>query len=277
MTANADQAGRITVVFAFLMVGLAVFFGLSLNVSQLFQERAHLQICADSAAFSGAVQQARGLNRIARMNTEAVKTLKTTKGALMCMVYPNHAAGQRAAWTAEAAYRIYNIVNLVNQQKASVEAVKDARQTAEEVTRRNEPEAKVTSYVPLAWGLGRLIPAKGTKADFGFFFKQATPLGEILMYDPGRTVNALVLRKALQMDTIGFTAQVRRPSFPWLFSWGRTSQKSVRNLRAYASAKPAGGALWMDDSADPSYRAKLVLTASLFPQPLIPDSWGYAW
>jgi hypothetical protein len=258
------------------MVGLSVFFGLSLNISQLFQERAHLQICADAAAFSGAVQQARGLNRIARMNTESADTLKRTAAALKFMIYPNHDAGERAAVAMETGYRVYNVVNLARQQKVSVEAVDEARDTAEEVTRRNEPAAVLTTYVPAAWGLGRLIPVTGTSERFGFFFKQATPLGEIILYDPGRKVDALVFRKALAVDTIAFTAQVRRPHFPWLFSW-RNRSAGVRNLRAYATAKPAGGTLWEGDSADPEYRVKLVMTGLVFPQPIIPDAWGYAW
>lgn len=278
MISKRYRSGRITVIFVFLMVAVSVFFGLSLNVSQLLQERAHLQVCADAAAFSGAVQQARGLNRIARMNTEAAKTLSRTALALKAVVYPTHEVGQIVARSAEIGYKTYNVVNLVNQQKVSLDAAKDARHTAEEVTRRNEPNAEVKSYVPPAWGLGHLVPATGTRTRFGFFFHQPTPYGDVILYDPGREVKATVFRKLVNRDTIFFTARVRRPSFPWLFDW--TSDEGpgdVRNLRAYATAKPAGGTLWADEQADPQYRVKLVRTGSVFPQPSIPDSWGYEW
>ncbi|MFO7535244.1 MAG: Tad domain-containing protein [Kiritimatiellia bacterium] len=273
---KARRAGRITVMFAFLMVGMAVFMGLSLNVSQIFQQRAHLQVCADAAAFSGAVQQARGLNRIARMNNEAAKVLKIARIALQCPVFPNHDAGQRAALSAEVSYRIYNGVNLVRQEKVNIDSARDASQTAEQVTARNEPSARLSSFTPSSSCVGRLIPVRGTSEKFGFFFKQATPLGEIILFDPGRSVKSIVLRKALALDTVYYTAQVTRPSFPWAFNW-RQRGCGIQNLRAYATAKPAGGRLWEGSAADPQYKTKMVRTGSVFPRPAIPDSWGYDW
>lgn len=276
MTSRTQRSGRIMVMFAFLMVGTAAFLGLSLNLSQVFQERAHLQICADAAAFSGAIQQARGLNRIASMNNEAAKVLKTTKTALRCFIYPNHDAGQRVALTAEATYRIYNGINLVRQVTVNSDAAKEARSTAERVTARNEPAARLSSFTPSSGGVGRLIPVTGTTEKFGFFFKQATPLGEIILFDPGREVKAVVLRKALALDTVYYTAKVSRPNFSWLFNW-RQQGSGVCNLRAYATAKPAGGSLWEGSTADPQYKTKMVRTGSVFPRPSIPDSWGYDW
>jgi hypothetical protein len=262
--------------FAFLMVGVAAFFGLALNVSQLFQERAHLQICADAAAFSGAVQQARGLNQIARINTETVTTFKRTQLILKSIVYPTQEAGQLAARVAETGFQAYNAVNLGKQLLESHDAVRDAKATAGEVTRRNEPAANLTPYLPNTWGVGRLTPTIGARANFGFFFAQATPSGVVILYDPGRPVKAYVLRKSPR-DIVFFTARVLRPAFPWLFTWGTDGVKEVRDLRAYATAKPAGGALWQYGSADPQYRTKLVRTGSIRPQPRIPDNWGLEW
>jgi hypothetical protein len=265
------------VMFSFLMVGISVFLGMSINLSQVFQQRAHLQVCADAAAFSGAVQQARGLNRIARMNNEAAEVLKTTRIALHCYIFPDHDAGFRAAMAASIGYRIYNVINLIRQQKVNMDAAKDARSTAELVTRRNDPQAVLSSYTPASVGVGRLIPATGAKTKFGFFYKQATPLGELILYDPGKEVKALVFKKALALDTIYYTSRVSRPFFPWAFKWGREGSRGVRNIRAYATAKPAGGCLWDVKEAVPEYRTKLVRTGSVFPLPSIPDAWGYAW
>ncbi len=274
---SSSRRGRMMVMFSFLMVGVSVFLGISLNLSQVFQQRAHLQVCADAAAFSGAVQQSRGLNRIARMNNEAARTLKTTRTALRCYIFPNHDAGQRTAMTAEIGYRVYNIVNLVRQQKVNMDAARHARHTAEQVTFQNEPEAVLDTYTPASVGIGRLIPVTGMEERFGYFFKQSTPLGEVILYDPGREVKALVMRKAFSFDTIYHTARVSRPFFPWAFKWGRARSRGVQNIRAYATAKPAGGSLWEDKSAAPDYHTKLVRTGSVFPLPSIPDSWGYEW
>ncbi len=277
MTSDTKQAGRITVLFAFLMVGISLYLGLSLNLSRLLQERAHLQICADAAAFSGAVQQSRGLNRIARMNNQAVTVLKTTSLALKCYIFPNHDAGSRTALAAALTYRLYNLVNLARQEKTNIDAAHCARDTVREIAARNAPEAKLTSYTPVSSGLGRLIPGTGTERKFGFFYKQATPLGELVLYDPGQSVKAMVLKKAFALDTIYYSAQVRKPRTTWLFNWGRPCLGGAENLRTYATAKPGAGALWDGSSARPEYAAALVRTGAVLPRPSIPDDWGYDW
>lgn len=275
MTSNRSRRGRMTVMMAFLVTAVSLYMGLSLNLSRLLAERAHLQVCADAAAYSAAVQQCRGLNRIARLNNEAATVLRTTRTVLGAYIFPNHDAGSQAALAAEVGYRLYNLVNLARQETVSHEAASAARETARDVTARNAPEARLSVYTT-ASALGRLVPATGLELRFGFFFKQATPWGEFVLYDPGRAVPARVLKKAAAIDTIAFTAQVRKPRTDWLFTWSSRGS-GVADLRAYASAKPGAGTLWREVAADPIYQPALVRTGALFPRPALPDDWGYAW
>ncbi len=278
MTTNTLRSGRITVMFAFLMVALSVFLGLTLNLSQLLQTRTHLQVCADAAAFSGAVQQARGLNRIARMNNQAADVLETLRLALHCYVFPNYDAGNRTATQVEWTYKTYNYINLARQMAVNVSAMDEALQTAKVVTERNDPAAVLTTYPTSHHRVGRLTYATGLSLRLGFFFKQTIPfIGEVILYNPGRPVPVKILRKESSSDTIYFCNQVKRPFYAWLFQWGTGESQGVSNLRTYATAKPCGGTLWEGKRAEPQYEAKLVQTGSVNPRPEIPDIWGFEW
>lgn len=278
MTFNASRSGRITVMFAFLMVAMAVFLGLTLNLSHLLQARTHLQVCADAAAFSGAVQQARGLNRIARMNNQAVEVLEKARLALRCYIFPNYDAGSRTALAVEYTYKAYNYVNLTRQESINVSSAGEALRTAALVTSRNEPEARLTSYPSSPSEVGRLSEAAGKTIRLGFFYKQTIPfVGEVIIYEIGSAVPAKILKKSNSADTIYFCNQVSRPFLPWLFQWGTGQSKGVANLRTYATAKPCGGSLWDGSRAVPRYETKLVQTGAVNPRPAIPDIWGYEW
>lgn len=278
MTSSPHRAGRITVMFAFLMVGVTLFLGLTLNLSQLLQTRTHLQVCADAGAFSGAVQQARGLNRIARMNNQAADVLEKTRLALLCYVFPNYDAGNRTAMTAEYIYKAYNAENLARQKSINKSAADEALQTAIKVTDRNEPEAILTSYTSSRSGVGRLAKATGRSIRLGFFYKQTIPfVGEVIIYEIGRSVPIKVLQKSNSSETIYFCNQINRPFSPWLFRWGTGRSEGVSNLRTYATAKPCSGSLWDGKKAVPRYETKLVQTGAVKPLPAIPDTWGYEW
>jgi hypothetical protein len=278
MISNSLRAGRITVMFAFLMVAVAVFLGLTLNLSQLLQARTHLQVCADAAAFSGAVQQARGLNRIARMNNQAVDVLEKARLALHCYVFPNHNAGKQTATRVELTYKAYNYINIVRERDVNSSAAREALRTAKEVTARNEAAAVLTAFPSSHSQVGRLRVATGLSLRLGFFFKQVVPLlGEVILYDPGQSVPVKILRKADASDTIYFCNQVNRPFSPWLFQWGTGRSQGVSNLRTYATAKPCGGSLWKGRRAVPRYVTTLAQTGAVNPRPAIPDTWGYEW
>jgi hypothetical protein len=278
MIASTRRSGRITVMFAFLMTTVAVFLGLVLNLSHLLQTRTHLQICADAAAFSGAVQQARGLNRIARMNNQAADILEKTRIALRCYVFPNYDAGNHTAMTAEMAYKVFNSVNLARQKDINMSAAGEALRTAAVVNGRNEPQGVLTSYPSSQADVGRLTDATGLTLRLGFFYKQTIPfVGEVILYAPGRSVPVKVLRKSNPAETIYFCNQIKRPFLPWLFQWGTVQSQGVFNLRAYATAKPCGGSLWEGKRAVPHYETTLVQTGAVNPLPAIPDNWGYEW
>jgi len=272
------RSGRIIPLFAFLMMLLALSTGISLNLSGLFVRHAHIQTCADAAAFSGAVEQARGLNDIARLNTFIVALLRLHQVDVFRKIYESRDAGMQAAQRAKRRFELMNRLVLYLQKWVGQEAAARSVETALTVTRQNEPRASLTVHSPGGGvALGSLEGRVGMNSWFPFLYKVETPFGPVILPDPGPRVSVRVTTKKNPAELIYFTNGVQQPRHVWAFSWMKLGQRPVSRLRAYATAMPHGGALWEDGKGRPEYVVKLVRTGDMNPRPVLPDAWGYDW
>ena len=272
------RSGRIIPLFAFLMALLALSVGISLNLSALFVRRAHLQICADTAAFSGAIEQARGLYEIARINTLIVFTLRLHQVQVLRRTYGSRDEGLTAANSAKRRFEWINRLLVYLERWVGREASARAIQTAIAVTRQNEPRARLSVYSAAGpFGLSSLQSKVGMTSRFPFLYKVDTPIGPLILPDPGPKVSVRVTAKANPSELIYFTAGVRQPTHRWAFSWHTLGRRPVSSLRAYATAMHHGGALWEGGRGRAEYVVKLVKTGAMNPRPALPDAWGYEW
>ncbi len=275
---SVPQAGRIIPLFAFLMILLALSIGISLNLSGLFVRHAHLQTCADAAAFSGAVEQARGLNEIARINTLIVGILRAHQIAVLSKIYPSREAGLQAANLAKRRFQVINRVMIYLQKWVGRDAALRSVETAFAVTRQNEPRAQLTVHSPAESStLGSLGDRVGMASRFPFLYVVETPVGPLILPDPGPAVSVRVTMKKNPASLIFFTNGILQPRHTWAFSWNMWGRRSVSRLRTYATAMPHGGALWDNGKGKPLYVVKLVRTGDMNPRPALPDAWGYEW
>lgn len=289
--ASNEKAGSVTLFFGFLMV---VFLGVAMvtmNIFRVFLTHAHLQVSVDNAVYSGAVLQARGLNEIARINTEINRELHRSANAVGRGIYANKSAGWDAVDREWSRFETFNRAQRTRQTEINRQQTAEATRVAQDIANRNQaglPSVQFSEYTHDQARLTEMKDRDGDDRNFSFRYYYYVTVtrgsGENARrvrvrrtgFASGPCVEAIMQAKGTTDHTY-FSARLRQSALPFPFTLGGLWPTTFENLRVYATAMPFGGYLWDGSRARADYDVKLVRTGEVRPRPLIPDAWGYEW
>jgi len=277
-----------TILLFWLMFAMFAVLAFTLNVGQMFLYHAHLQTSTDCAAFSGAVQQARGLNMIAAINNRVIELLGHYQRSVRSRTHSSFGAGRRAANSAANNFRISNSTLLNRQDSTNKRYCNNAIAEARNIAMRNQgglPSVDCDVFLSQDGQLTTLRRVRARSVNFSFryyeWYWKYLGMGRYrrarrVRSSAGPRVQAIVSQKETS-DLTYFCLRLERQSRQFLTTWGGLLPEYFGPIKTYATAMPFAGFLWDGSGGRTRYDAKLVRTGAVHPVPLVPDKWAKDW
>ena len=248
----SSRSGQMTVLLTFLMFVCVLILGFTLNIAELFILHGHLQTSVDCAVYSGAVIQAKGLNDIAKANTDIANGFRNVRSDWNMPFKQSYSVGFHEMMNAAN-----NFIQL-NQDKNRAQILTNnttsavAIRIAKDVAKYNEPACELTP-IDIPSKLTELQPVVHPSFTLRFWYNRVS-------YDArgrphyipttvtGPTIAATVFQKGTPALT-HFCAKLAIPARAFIFTFKDKDGKAMTptsfpGMRVYAAAMPYGGCLW---------------------------------
>lgn len=266
-----DQRGQTFPFIVSVLFCLFLVVGVVINVGQAVNRRIYLQMLADTGAFTGATEMARGMNTLAQLNGRIQRAWSIlTYATAGFTAAPSCAASDAAVIGYRISYNATNsLMNLVNRgygQRAAAEARRVTQQNAQDLF----PGESISMDESDGWGLKsprpstvlvNLVPVPANTPTAPEY-PALSPAKVFAKWSclpppppPGRASSFGVWFQKLKSPEIAFVWVVKAPQTRARFFDSFFGPYLIPEMTAAAAARPVGGEIKL---AKDKYVAKMV-------------------